>query len=238
MGSTRLPGKAMMEVAGRPMTGLLLERISATKGADVIVVATTVDQGDDVIVDLCRSKGVVFYRGSEEDVLSRYHGAAVENALDVVVRVTGDCPMADPAVIGGFISAFLPQSRDGTADYLSNTVRRTYPRGYDTEVFTLAALETAHREAKEAHQREHVTPFIWEQEERFKVVHMLKATDDSDLRVTVDTEEDLRMLGALADALGPRVAEAGMDEVIEVLRKRPDIRAINADVRQKHLREG
>lgn len=158
MGSLRLPGKVMLEAAGRPLLWHQLERLRLVKNAQQVVVAPSVEQEDDVIVAFCAGEGVTVVRGSEADVLSRYAQAAEIAAADVVVRLTADCPLIDPAIIDAVIASYLASA--ASHRYASNTAQRTYPRGMDVEVFSRAMLDEAHRNAVTQYDREHVTPYI------------------------------------------------------------------------------
>ncbi|NEO63206.1 MAG: NTP transferase domain-containing protein, partial [Moorea sp. SIO4G2] len=153
MTSTRLPGKVLKQVLGKPLLDYQIERLRRVKLADEIVIATTINQTDEPIVELCNSISIPYFRGSEEDVLARYYGAAVEHQADVVVRVTSDCPLIDPQVIDQVIQFYL--DHQGEYDYVSNSLQRTYPRGMDTEVFSFAALDEAFHEASAQPDREH-----------------------------------------------------------------------------------
>lgn len=158
MGSTRLPGKVLLEAAGRPLLGHQLERLRQVKNAQQVVVATSVGEENDVIAAFCAAEGVAVVRGSQKDVLSRYVLAADSTAADVVVRLTADCPLIDPEIIDAVIATYLAAPVSNR--YVSNTAQRTYPRGMDVEVFSRAMLDEAHRKAVTQYDREHVTPFI------------------------------------------------------------------------------
>ncbi|HBQ25201.1 MAG TPA: acylneuraminate cytidylyltransferase, partial [Syntrophomonas sp.] len=158
MTSTRLPGKVLKEVLGKPLLEYQIERLRQVRLADELVIATTTNDTDQPIVELCEHLGGAYYRGSEEDVLSRYYEAATQFKADAVVRVTSDCSLIDPGVMDEVIGLYI-NNRDNY-DYVSNTLERTYPRGLDTEVFSMAALEKAYKEAGEQPDREHVTLFM------------------------------------------------------------------------------
>jgi spore coat polysaccharide biosynthesis protein SpsF (cytidylyltransferase family) len=156
MGSSRLPGKTIADVAGRPLLLHVVERTQRARRVDKVVVATTDRSSDDPIADLCQREGIQCFRGSEDDVLDRFYRTAQAHGADVVVRITADCPLIDAAVIDKVIARF----QAGDCDYVSNILRYTYPDGLDTEVFSFAALERAWREAKKPSEREHVTPYL------------------------------------------------------------------------------
>ncbi|WP_156895636.1 cytidylyltransferase domain-containing protein [Massilia putida] len=198
MGSRRLTGKALMPVAGRPMLGHLIDRLRQVHRADGIVVATSAAPDDDAIVSFCESQAVAVFRGSEEDVLSRYAAAAKYTCADVVVRVTADCPLIDPAIVDRVIGTYLT-SRD--LQFVSNTIERTYPRGMDVEVFSRAILEEAQRCAVDPYDREHVTPFIRRALEGSPLV--CNVAGDQPLnkyRITVDYPSDYENVKALVES--------------------------------------
>jgi spore coat polysaccharide biosynthesis protein SpsF len=227
MGSTRLPGKVLLPLAGRPMLEFLLDRLKRCREADELVVATTLGGQDDPVAALAARAGASCFRGDEDDVLGRFHGAALALGLDVVVRVTADCPLTDPALLDEMVAEF---KRRGELDYLSNTLVRRFPRGLDLEVFSRAALDWAHRFAARPYQREHVTPHLTMYGD---TAHWPRAADASAFRVTVDTEADLEAVRALVAAAPGR--PLGHEELVALLRSRPDIAAINRESRQKVL---
>lgn len=231
-GSERLPGKVLKTLGGKPVVLHVLDRLRRTRLVDGLVLATTDRAQDDPLADLAREgEGVLVFRGSEDDVLERYALAAQAAAADIVVRVTSDCPLIDPRVVDAGVDLLLRSLPD--CDYVSNTLERTFPRGLDTEVFTRAALERAHEEARDPYEREHVTPFIWRRPERFRIRQLHSDTDASDGRWTLDTEEDLEFLGRVFDALGAGATEATWTDVLALLAAHPEWEAINAQVRQK-----
>jgi spore coat polysaccharide biosynthesis protein SpsF len=235
MGSTRLPGKVMMELAGRPLIDHVIERVSGTAGIDDIVVATSHSSADDPLVDHLSGSRVAVFRGSETDVLARYAEAARFASADAIVRVTADCPLLSPAVSGRVVAAFRA---DRSADYVSNTVIRSFPRGLDTEVCTLGALLKAHHEATDPADREHVTPFLWRQPQRFAIQQVVDVVDRSHHRWTVDTPADFDFVQRVYSALQrPGAPPFEMDAVLRCLDAHPDWVEINRDVRQKELGE-
>ncbi|MBF0164659.1 MAG: glycosyltransferase family protein [Magnetococcales bacterium] len=235
MTSTRLPGKVMRPILDKPLLAYHLERLRRIPSVDAVVVATTLNATDDCIEAFCHQNDIGVWRGPEDDVLTRYHGAAVAHGADVVVRVTSDCPLIDPEISDLVIRRFLENR--ATLDYVSNTVERTYPRGLDTEVFSRDALELAFREARQPHEREHVTPFIYQHPERFRIAQVTDARDRSEDRWTVDTPEDFAFVRRVLEALVPEQPEFGWHEVLAVLQRHPDWRMLNAMVVQKRLGE-
>lgn len=231
MTSTRLPGKVVKTVLDKSLLEYMIERLRRVSHADGLVVATTSNATDDPIVSLCDTLGVDWFRGSEEDVLARYHGAASQAGAEAVVRVTSDCPLIDPAVIDGVIATF--HDRMPEIDYVSNVLIRSFPRGMDTEVFSFKALDQAFREATEAPQREHVTPFINRQPDRFRIEHISHHPDLSRHRWTVDTPEDFELIERMLTALYPTRPAFDMSDCLALLDAHPDWSSLNAHVEQK-----
>lgn len=229
MGSTRLPGKVLLPLAGRPMVLHVADRAARIPGVDAVVVATPDGSEDAPLRDLLDANGIAWAVGPSEDVLRRYAVAAASADADVVVRITSDCPLLSPAVAGRVVGAFL----EGGADYASNTLDRTWPRGLDTEVLARAALDAVDATATEPYEREHVTPAIWQHPERFRLRSVRNAEDLSRVRLTVDTPEDLALVEAVFEAIGRDDVE--LDEVLDLLAQRPELAAINAAVAQKEL---
>lgn len=230
MGSTRLPRKVMLDLAGQPMLVRDVNRVRRARTLDEVVVATTVKSDDDVIADLCESLGWLCSRGNEQDVLDRYYRVAVERVADVIVRLTSDCPLIDPDVIDLVVSEFKrlhPQ-----LDYLSNTLpRRTFPRGLDTEVFSFRALEQAWRDDSNAAWREHVTPYIYRNPDIFKISGVASEVDYSEMRWTVDTPEDLEFARRIYTHFGDD--DFSWRDVLALLEERRDWIEINRHVEQK-----
>lgn len=229
MGSTRLPGKVLRELAGRPMLAWVCERLSCSRLLDGVGVATTVLPADDAIDALCRARGWQVHRGSELDVLGRFRDAASKWDADVIVRVTSDCPLIDPQVVDMVVATFLAVVP--TSDYASNTLTRTYPRGLDVEVFSRVALEKAALEDADPATREHVTPYLYRHPDVFRLVDVKNAVDLSAHRWTVDTPEDFELVRRILDVLGGR--PFATRDVLELLAKNPEWLALNASVLQK-----
>ena len=233
MGSTRLPGKVLLDIAGKSMLGRVVERLSGAESLDVVLVATTDSPHDDVIVEECRRLSVAVFRGQEDDVLDRYHQAARSIAADVVVRVTSDCPLIDPEVTDHTIRKFLVEQ----PDYASNVLVRTYPRGLDTEVMTAQALRQAWGEADQAYQRAHVTPYIYEHPEKFKLLSVTGEQDYSQHRWTVDTPEDLGLIHAIYERLRGK-GDFVWRDVLALFNDEPELSALNRGVAQKAIHLG
>ena len=233
MGNTRLPGKVLLDLHGQTMLQRVVERTRGTELVDEVVVATTRRETDEPIIEECRRLDVSSFLGSEEDVLDRYNRAAEAHGADVVVRITSDCPLIDPSESDRVIRAFL----DSRPDYASNSLRRTYPRGLDTEVMSTATLAHAWLEARQPYERVHVTPYIYGHPETFRLLSLRGREDHSNHRWTVDTPRDLKFVREIYRLLGDREM-AGWREVLAILEQNPQLSEINRNVRQKDLIEG
>jgi spore coat polysaccharide biosynthesis protein SpsF len=233
MGSSRLPGKVLTDIGGQSMLQRVVSRAARARLLDAVVVATTTDTRDDAVVRECDRLGVLSFRGSENDVLDRYYGAARAFEADTVVRITSDCPLIDPQLVDRVVGELARQQ----ADYASNTLVLSYPRGLDAEAFTMASLTAAWENATEAYERVHVTPFLYRRPDRFKLVNVACAEDVSSLRWTVDTPDDLRLLRCLFDR-AVHLGDPGWEDVLEIVRREPALRDINGHIRQKALEEG
>lgn len=234
MGSTRLPGKILADLGGKPMLCRVVERARRASTLDGVLVATTTLAADDAVEALCRQHGYDVSRGHPTDVLDRYYQAARSARVDVVVRLTADCPVIDPAVIDQVVGAFL--AADPPVDFAANRLpdERTFPIGLDTEVCTFAALERAWSEAEGPHHREHVMPYLYEAPGRFRVLLVRAERDLSHLRWTVDTAEDLELLRRIYARFGGQDDFAWTD-VLALIEREPALAALNAHVRQRTL---
>jgi spore coat polysaccharide biosynthesis protein SpsF len=234
MTSARLPGKILMEALGRPLLQYELERIWKIKSLDDVVVATTRNASDDPVAGFCDAIGQPVFRGAEHDVLSRYYEAAVERHADAVVRFTADCPLVDPEISGRAIGHYL-ENKDNL-DYCAVDVKYTpypFPRGTDTEAFSMGALAEAHGEAVSPREREHVTPFIYDRLERYRAAWLPAERDLSGYRLTVDTPEDFALIKAVIERLYPANPDFHLKDVIDLLDRSPALARLNASVRQK-----
>lgn len=228
--STRLPGKVLMPAGGRTMLDHHLDRLD--RSGLPVYVATTTNAGDDEIVALASGRGLPVHRGSEHDVLSRFGGCAADHDLDVVVRVTSDCPLIDGALIASAVEDF--QAAADPWLYLSNSLERTFPRGFDFEVFSGEALADADEHATEEPEREHVTPYLYANRTgRMHLRNIAWPEDKSRYRVTLDTADDFEVLRRLIEE--HEAASLSCGEIIAVLDAHPELAAINAHVEQKKL---
>jgi spore coat polysaccharide biosynthesis protein SpsF len=218
----------LKKVAGKSLLEHQIERLRRTRMSDEIVIATTTNEADLPIVELCEKLNVCYHRGSEENVLSRYYETAIKYKADVIVRVTSDCPVIDPMVIDSVINLFLEKYPD--LDYLSNTRERTFPRGMDTEVFSMQTLEETFQEATEKLDLEHVTHFIRRQNDRYNVEGLTYHENQSSHRWTVDTQEDLDLVSKIINALYTVKTDFTLEDILKLLEENPEWVKINAHV--------
>ncbi len=230
MASTRLPRKIMKHILGEPMLAHCIKRLQKVSFATVIVIAAPRGKDNSPIIELAEKMGVKIFQGSEEDVLSRYYGAAAKYQIDIVVRVTSDCPLIDPAIVDRVIEHFL---KNQPVDYVSNTIERTFPRGMDVEVFTSAFLKKADRDADKPYQREHVTPYILEKGRTLNYRHK---KDLSPYRLTVDTAEDFDLIVKIYESLYPKNKLFDLETITQFLEKNPHLLGINKHIEQKTLK--
>jgi spore coat polysaccharide biosynthesis protein SpsF len=233
MGSTRLPGKVLIDLGGESVLARVVRRLRRADLIDEIVVATPTSAADNAIVSECEHLSVAVFRGQENDVLDRYYQAAHWINADAIVRITADCPLIDAEITDNTIRAFV----NCKPDYASNALQRTYPRGLDTEVIASDALTRAWQEARFSYQRAHVTPYIYENPNRFSVVAVRGDSDYSDLRWTLDTPEDLTFIRAIYQRMDNDDSFSWRD-VLSLLEREPELAELNRQVRQKALQEG
>lgn len=233
MTSTRLPGKVLKTVLGKSLLEYQIERLKRVEFADEVVIATTTNETDIPIVKLCEQLSTPYFLGSEEDVLARYYGAAKAHKANLVVRVTSDCPLIDPKVIDNVIQFYI--NHYNNYEYVSNCLIRSYPRGMDTEVFSFEVLEEAFEEAVDQPDREHVTPFIYRQPQRYRLGDVINANDQSHHRWTVDTSEDFELIMRIIESLYPVNPTFSMEDALNLLNKHPTWQKINAHIEQKKL---
>lgn len=227
-GSTRLPGKVLLPLLGQPLLLRMVERLHAARLAGVVVVATTTDLVDDPIEALCLAEGIPCFRGHPTDLLDRHLRAAQWLEADAVVKIPSDCPLIDPAIVDRVIGHFL--RRPGRYDYVSNLHPPTYPDGNDVEIMTMAALQTAWREAGRDFEREHTTPYLWERPERFRLGNVAWETGRNlahTHRWTLDYHEDYLLIQAIFEALYPANPLFGLADILALLQRRPELMAIN-----------
>lgn len=257
MSASRLPGKVLLDMGGKPMLARVVERTSRAQLVDDVVVATSQEAADDPIEAFCNDQGYTCFRGSLHDVLDRCYHAAKLKLANVVVRITADCPIIDPLVVDQTISAFygigpdlITDSGSSRSHHNSNPIpacdfaanrlpppwKRTFPIGLDTEVCTFRALEIAWKEADQAHQREHVMPFLYENDQRFRILLVNHKPDYGEYRWTVDTPEDLALLRQVYLRFGGRDDFSWL-EVLELFKREPELTKINAGIAHKSYQD-
>ena len=249
MSSSRLPGKVLLDIAGEPMLARVVARTSRAASVEQVLVATTTDASDEPVAAYCHSMGIPYIRGSLQDVLDRYYQAASQTEADVIVRITGDCPVIDPGLVDDCVNALLEGSYDFTCNRLPPPFTRTYPIGLDTEVCTFGALEKAWNEATETFHREHVMPYLYEgvelsaisddvsagvSQRGFKIAQLHHDPDYGQMRWTVDTPEDLEFMRQIYSRLDGR-NDFPWQEVLDLVQREPELTAINSNVRHKTL---
>ena len=232
MGSTRLPGKVLMDVGGRTVLQRVVDRVRHAEQIDEVVVATTQLPRDAVIEGHCGDMNVACFRGSESDVLDRYLQAAKQFQAEAVVRITSDCPLIDAYWIDKAVQALARQ----IVDCAYNDVPRTLPRGLDVEAFTFSALQRAADVSDQAFQREHVTAVFYDRRDWFRVVCLPGQHDWAKYRLTVDTPQDLELIRKIYASFGDR-DDFGWREVLDLMQRSPDLADINAGVVQKPMQQ-
>lgn len=233
MSSTRLPGKVLKPILGRPMLEFQIERVFRSRKIDRIVVATSTNDEDRAIVNLCNHLGVDYYCGSLENILDRFYRAARQFRADHIVRITGDCPLIDPEFVDILISFYMTAG----CDYASNCRPPSLPDGLDAEIFSFETLEQAWRESTEPLEKEHVVAFILKHPERFSISNYEYEEDLSHLRWTVDEPEDFEMIRKIYEALYPKDAAFGTRDILTFLNEHPALVSMNERHRQKRIFE-
>ena len=229
MGSTRLAGKVLLKVKNKPILDYVIYRLSKSKKIDDIILAITTSKKDDVLEEYAIKKSVKYFRGSEDDVLSRYYLAAKKYNADYIVRITSDCPFIDPEIVDNIIERHFNEG----ADYTANILKRTYPRGVDTEVINFEAIKQAYENAETSFQKEHVTPYIARQPEKFKLlsIEAKGKMRRPDIRVTIDTKEDYKLIEKILlhfDNLNFKT-----EDIIDFLDENPELLEINKHIIHK-----
>lgn len=224
--STRLPDKVLRPLLGKPMILRQIERLKRIVQIDRLVLATSNDPSDDRLAEVCAAENIECFRGDLDDVLDRFYKAAQQYRPEYIVRLTGDCPLADPEVIDNLITYFLA----GAYDYSSNSLEPTFPDGLDAEIFRFSCLEEAWKEAVLPSQREHVTPFIYQQPDRFRIGCMLNNIDLSGLRWTVDEPADYDLVARIYEVLYPQNPHFLSSDILQLLKREPELCSINVAI--------
>lgn len=229
MGSTRLPGKVMEDISGKPMIWHVIDRIKKSEKIDFIVLATTNKDEDKIIVKLAQKTGVKIFMGDEKDVLNRYYSAAKKYSADIVVRVSGDCPLIDPQIIDKMVSYYLENKN--RFDYIGMGENNPCPHGLDNEVFSFESLEKAWIEAELPSEREHVTPYIWKNKEKFSIGSCLTSKKDySNLRWVVDEKSDLKFVREIYRYLYQEGSFFTTKDILKLLESKHELLKINEGI--------
>ncbi|NDF25244.1 MAG: acylneuraminate cytidylyltransferase [Thaumarchaeota archaeon] len=230
LGSSRLPGKIMLQACGKSMLELMIERVQRSKKLDKIIIATSTNAQDDEIVEFCAKAKIDYYRGSEHDLLSRYKEAADKFDVDLIVRLTSDTPIIDAKTIDDTVEAYVKNNYD----FVSNCypMPRTYPDGTNVEVFSHQLLNEVDREAKKPSEREHVTFFMWMHPERYKIFRVDYKKDISKYRLNLDYNEDYTVLKTIFENLYPKNQNFSIEDALKWLDEHPDIYKINSNIKQ------
>ena len=236
MGSSRLPGKVLKDIGGEPMLFRMVVRARRAQTVGRVVVATTTDASDDPVAAFCRARGIPCFRGDPFDVLDRYYQAAILFGARTIVRLTADCPVIDPKEIDRTVNAFKAAGVDFAANRLPPPLKRTTPIGMDTEVVTFDALARAWREAEAKYEREHVMPYLYEEEGRFQVLLVDHDPDLGHLRLTVDTPEDLTLIRTIYAYFG-NADDFSQDEILALLDQHSELLQVNAAVEHKGFKD-
>jgi spore coat polysaccharide biosynthesis protein SpsF len=224
MGSTRLPKKVMLNILGKPVLWHVVNRVSKARLIDGVIVATTVNSEDGIIVEFCKSNNILVFRGSENDVLDRYYQCAKKYNIKDIVRITADCPLHDPNVIDMVINEYLK----GDYDYVSNTIEYTFPDGLDVEVFSFEALEDTWKNAKLPSEREHVTSYI-RKNEKFKMKNVYSNKKYPIYRCSLDNPEDYEFIKRIYEDIGKDMFY--IDDIINYLRGHQELLKINQHIK-------
>lgn len=233
MTSTRLPGKVLFKVLDKTLLEYHIERLQKVQLADDIIIATTTNETDNPIVELCEKLNIKYYRGSENNVLSRYYNVAQLHRANNIVRVTSDCPLIDPQIVDDTIEFYLKNIKE--YDYVSNcTLKRTFPRGLDVEVFSFKALSESLNRAKKSEELEHVTLYIENNQDKFRLGGIIHKPNLSKFRWTVDEQADFELIKIIIEKLYPKNKNFNINDILQLFKENSKLIDINKGVKQKH----
>lgn len=234
--STRLPGKVLKTIVGKPVIELLIERLKRSNYLDEVVLATTINENDNILADLGKKVGIKVFRGSEEDVLGRILGAAKSVGGEVQVQICGDCPLLDPAIIDNLIKIFL----NSDYDFVSNAIKHSYPVGLDCRVFKVLLLEEVDKKTNDSIHRVHGTTYIYETPGRYKILNVEAPPElnHPEWRWTLDTSEDFEFISKIYENLYYKKPDFDSYDILDLLRGNPALLEINKSVKQKGIHEG
>ena len=232
MASTRLPGKVLKPILGKPMLFFLIERLKRVKYKNRIIIACSNNDHDNPIINFCKKEKIPFFRGSENNVLQRFYQASKYYKIKNIVRITSDCPLIDPKIIDDVIVKFLNLSE---IEYVSNTIIPTYPLGMSVEVFTENALQKAIAIAKEDFEFEHVTPVFYMKKKLFNIKSIVSNKNKSETRLTVDTKEDYNLIKIIFKKLYKKKNDFDLNDILLLLENNPELTKINNHIKQIKL---
>ena len=224
-GSRRLPRKVLSKIENKPMIWHVINRAKQVRGIDQIVLLTTKRQEDDILVKIAKNSNIISFRGHTYDVLSRYYECAKNLDSDLIIRITGDCPLIDPTLINKLLKFYLTNKYD----YVTNTMPPTFPDGLDTEIFSFKVLKKISQLSKMKSEREHVTPYIRKNKNKFKTFNLKNNVDLSKLRWTVDEKSDLLFVRKIYEKMRPKIV-FGFEDVLKILHNNPEINEINRGI--------
>ncbi len=229
MNSSRLPGKVLMPINERPMLDYMIERVSSASAIDDFVVATSNESSDNPIEEFCKDNNVKVFRGKLDDVLDRFYQASKSIEAEIIIRLTGDCPLIDPNILNTMVGIF----KKNNYDYIANTAPPegiTFPEGMDVEIFSIAALEKAWKEAKKPSEREHVTFYFWKNPDLFSIFRHDLERDISSYRLTVDYPEDFELIGHIIENFSDQLDHADLKQIIKFLEDNPELSDLNKNI--------
>ena len=228
MGSSRLPGKVLMSIHGKPFLHHIVDRLSMSQDVEKIIIATSSSPQNNKIAELAKELEVSLFRGSEDDVLDRYYKSAKKFKVNDIVRITADSPLLDPQMVDKVVKMYIDSKN--IYDYVSNIHPPSFPDGLDVEVFSFDVLERAWKEAKKSYEREHVTPYMWENPEKFRVGNYSEGLDYSNLRLTLDDPKDLRLIKIVYENLYQKNKNFNFADILDFLKLNPELANINKDL--------
>lgn len=231
MGSTRFPGKVLKKIEDKSLLELQYRRLKNSRKANRIIIATSISSLDDPIEELCKEINIPCYRGSEENVLERYYQASIHYNLDVVIRSNGDCPFIDSREIDKLIDIW--ESNHSKYDYVTNILEETFPLGMHIEIFSIAALKKALQGSTSKEEYEHVTPYIYKNPNKFRVLNIKNKDNLSSYRWTIDYPEDFKFVKEIYKRFGVHNSSFSMYDIIKLMKSEPNLALINDKFKKK-----
>lgn len=228
MGSSRLPGKVLKPLAGKPLLIRMIERVKASKYCGVVAAAITYEKNDDLLAEICKEHQIEFFRGHPTDLLDRHLNTGKLFGADAVVKIPSDCPLIDPEIIDKVIKFYL--NDPGSYDYVSNLHPATYPDGNDVEIFSMECLEEVWEKADRKLEREHTTPYFWENPDKYRIGNVTWETGldySMSHRFTIDYEEDYLFIKSVYDELYNEKEIFKLNDILDLLDRRPELKKIN-----------